>query len=159
MELEIGSILEGKVTGITKFGAFVQLPGGVSGLVHISEIANAYVSDVNDYLKLGDAVKVKIIGINEAGKINLSIKQTLPPPARNDRPPRPASQMGQSAPKPPAPARAAGGRSAAAPTGELHGPSGDASFEDKLKQFMQESDSKMSGSKLYADRRSNRRRK
>jgi S1 RNA binding domain protein len=75
MDLEVGAILEGKVTGITKFGAFVQLPGGVSGLVHISEIANAFVSDVNDYLKLGDAVKVKVIGINEAGKVSLSIKK------------------------------------------------------------------------------------
>ena len=70
MELEIGAIQEGKVTGITKFGAFVLLPGGKSGLVHISEIANAYVNDVNDYLKVGDAVKVKILSVNEAGKIN-----------------------------------------------------------------------------------------
>ena len=67
MELEIGAIQEGKVTGITKFGAFVLLPGGKSGLVHISEIANAYVNDVNDYLKVGDAVKVKILSVNEAG--------------------------------------------------------------------------------------------
>ena len=149
MELEIGSILEGKVTGITKFGAFVQLPGGVSGLVHISEIANAYVSDVNDYLKLGDAVKVKIIGINEAGKINLSIKQTLAAPQKQERAPKPAP-----AAAPRAAASARGGE-----MGELHGPSGDASFEDKLKHFMQESDSKMSGNKLYADRRSNNRRR
>ena len=78
MELEIGAIQEGKVTGITKFGAFVLLPGGKSGLVHISEIANAYVNDVNDYLKVGDAVKVKILSVNEAGKINLSIKQAQP---------------------------------------------------------------------------------
>ena len=59
MELEIGAIQEGKVTGITKFGAFVLLPGGTSGLVHISEIANAYVSDVNDYLKVGDTVDLE----------------------------------------------------------------------------------------------------
>ena len=78
MELEIGAIQEGKVTGITKFGAFVLLPGGKSGLVHISEIANAYVNDVNDYLKVGDAVKVKVLSVNEAGKINLSIKQAQP---------------------------------------------------------------------------------
>ena len=159
MDLEVGTILEGKVTGITKFGAFVQLPGGASGLVHISEIANAYVSDVNDYLKMGDAVKVKVIGINEAGKINLSIKQTLPPPAKTERAPRPA-QVGASAPRPSAPSRTGGARDGSAPYGELHGPSSDTSFEDKLKQFMQESDSKISGSKLYSDRRSgNRRRK
>ena len=158
MELEVGEVLEGKVTGITKFGAFVQMSGGVSGLVHISEIANAYVSDVNDYLKLGDVVKVKVININEAGKINLSIKQTLPPPARAERVNRPA-QSGSSTPRPAAASRN-GGRESSAPSGELHGPSSDASFEDKLKQFMQESDSKISGSRLYADRRGgNRRRK
>ncbi len=157
MDLEVGAILEGKVTGITKFGAFVQLPGGVSGLVHISEIANAFVSDVNDYLKLGDAVKVKVIGINEAGKINLSIKQTLPQPVRAERAPRPA-QSGTGAARPAAPPRKTG-RETSAPSGELHGPSSDASFEDKLKQFMQESDSKISGSKLYADRRSGGRRR
>ena len=159
MDLEVGTILEGKVTGITKFGAFVQLPGGASGLVHISEIANAFVSDVNDYLKMGDAVKVKVISINEAGKINLSIKQTLPPPAKTERAPRPA-QVGASAPRPSAPARTGGARDGSPSYGELHGPSSDASFEDKLKQFMQESDSRISGSKLYSDRRSgNRKRK
>ena len=63
MDLEVGEILEGKVTGITKFGAFVQLPGGVSGLVHISEIANAFVNDVNDYLTMGQTVKVKVLNI------------------------------------------------------------------------------------------------
>ena len=87
MDLEVGEILEGKVTGITKFGAFVQLPGGASGLVHISEIANAFVNDVNDYLSMGQTVKVKIVSINEAGKINLSIKQAQPSaprqPSRN----------------------------------------------------------------------------
>lgn len=90
MELEIGAIQEGKVTGITKFGAFVLLPGGKSGLVHISEIANAYVNDVNDYLKVGDAVKVKILSVNEAGKINLSIKQAQPSAPRPAYTPRPA---------------------------------------------------------------------
>ena len=153
MELEVGAILEGKVTGITKFGAFVQLPGGASGLVHISEIANAFVSDVNDYLKIGDAVKVKVIGINEAGKINLSIKQTLPAPERTERPPR----YVQSAPRTAASPR--GNTYNGMPAMELHGPSSDASFEDKLKHFMQESDSKMSGNKLYADRKNGGRRR
>ena len=74
MELEIGAIQEGKVTGITKFGAFVLLPGGKSGLVHISEIANAYVNDVNDYLKVGDAVKVKYMGLDKKGRMDFSMK-------------------------------------------------------------------------------------
>ena len=158
MDLEVGTILEGKVTGITKFGAFVQLPGGASGLVHISEIANAFVSDVNDYLKMGDAVKVKVISINEAGKINLSIKQTLPPPAKTERAPRPA-QVGASAPRPSAPARTGGARDGSPSYGELHGPSSDASFEDKLKHFMQQSDSKISDSKIYNDRKGGGRRR
>ncbi len=152
MDLEVGAILEGKVTGITKFGAFVQLPGGQSGLVHISEIANAFVNDVNDYLHLNDIVKVKVLSVNEAGKINLSIKQTMPPA------PRPA----QNAPRPAGAPRSAPSSprwNAPPPDGELIGPSGDASFEDKLKHFMQESDSKVSGNKLYADRKSGRRRR
>ncbi|MDR3729544.1 MAG: S1 RNA-binding domain-containing protein, partial [Oscillospiraceae bacterium] len=73
MELEVGSILEGKVTTITKFGAFVALPGGKSGLVHISEIANQFVNDVHDFLQEGQEVKVKVLS-TEGGKINLSIK-------------------------------------------------------------------------------------
>ena len=85
MELEIGAILEGKVTGITKFGAFVSLPGGRSGLVHISEVAYSYVNDVNEFLSVGDSVKVKIISVDENNRINLSIKQTLPPPPRPER--------------------------------------------------------------------------
>ena len=101
MELSVGSVLEGKVTGITKFGAFVTLPEGKSGLVHISEIANAYVNDVNDFLTLGQTVNVKILSITPEGKINLSIKQTLPsaPAAPRRSAPRP---------QPPAPARLPG---------------------------------------------------
>ena len=86
MEFGVGSILEGKVTGITKFGAFVSLPEGKSGLVHISEIAYSYVNDVKDHLKEGQEVKVKVIGIDENGRINLSIKKAMDPP------PRPAGQ-------------------------------------------------------------------
>ena len=86
MEFGVGSVLEGKVTGITKFGAFVSLPEGKSGLVHISEIAYSYVNDVKDHLKEGQEVKVKVIGIDENGRINLSIKKAMDPP------PRPAGQ-------------------------------------------------------------------
>jgi S1 RNA binding domain protein len=80
MSIAVGIILDGVVTGITKFGAFVELPGGKTGLVHISEVADAYVKDVNDYLKDKDKVKVKVISIDEKGKIGLSIKQGQPRP-------------------------------------------------------------------------------
>lgn len=73
--LAVGSIVEGVVTGITKFGAFVELPGGVTGLVHISEVADTYVKDVKDYLKEQDKIKVKVINVDAQGKIGLSIKQ------------------------------------------------------------------------------------
>ena len=85
MEFGVGSILEGKVTGITKFGAFVSLPGGRSGLVHISEIAYSYVNDVKDYLTEGQEVKVKVIGIDDNNRINLSIKKAMDPPPRPPR--------------------------------------------------------------------------
>lgn len=75
MAIAVGSIVEGVVTGITNFGAFVELPDKVTGLVHISEVADAYVKDVRDYLKEQDRVKVKVIHVDEKGKIGLSIKQ------------------------------------------------------------------------------------
>ncbi len=123
MELQVGSIVEGKVSGITKFGAFVTLPEGRSGLVHISEIAYTYVNDVKDHLQEGQEVKVKIIGVDDAGRINLSIKKAQdPPPRQGGRPAAPRS-VGFTGPKRPA-----------EPT----------TFEDKLKQFMASSDSKLS---------------
>jgi S1 RNA binding domain protein len=75
MSLEVGAIVEGVVTGITHFGAFVQLENGETGLVHISEIADTYVRDINEYLKKQDSVRVKILSIDGKGKIGLSIKQ------------------------------------------------------------------------------------
>ncbi|SFF43114.1 S1 RNA binding domain protein [Paenibacillus algorifonticola] len=92
MAIEVGAKLEGKVTGITHFGAFVDLSGGVTGLVHISEIADNYVKDVKDHLKIEDVVKVKVINVDKDGKIGLSIKQAIDrpegqlPPARESRP-------------------------------------------------------------------------
>ncbi len=74
MAIEVGSIVEGRVTGITNFGAFVELADGKTGLVHISEVADAYVKDINDYLKQNEKVQVKVININ-GNKIGLSIKQ------------------------------------------------------------------------------------
>ncbi|MBR5114617.1 MAG: S1 RNA-binding domain-containing protein [Oscillospiraceae bacterium] len=137
MDLVVGSVYDGKVTGITKFGAFVLLPGGRSGLVHISEIAYTYVSDVKDHLQEGQQVKVKLISIDDNGHINLSIKKAMDPPPPVSRPARSAPQ--QSAPK----------------------DSASSSFEDKLKRFMVDSDSKMSDLRQYSDKRSSgsRRRK
>ena len=87
MEFGVGSVVEGKVTGLTKFGAFVSLPEGKSGLVHISEIAYTYVNEVKDHLQEGQEVKVKVIGIDDAGRINLSIKKAQDPPPREARRP------------------------------------------------------------------------
>lgn len=78
MAIAVGTIVEGVVTGITNFGAFVELPDKMTGLVHISEVADAYVKDVRDYLKEQDHVKVKVIHVDEKGKIGLSIKQANP---------------------------------------------------------------------------------
>ncbi len=78
MDLAVGAIVEGKVTGITKFGAFVALPEGKSGMVHISEVASSFVNDIKDFLQEGQQVKVKIINIDQAGRINLSIKKAQP---------------------------------------------------------------------------------
>ena len=92
MSIEIGSKVQGKVTGITNFGAFVELPEGTTGLVHISEVADSYVKDVNDHLKVGDQVEVKVISEKE-GKISLSIKKAIDKPegqtsSYSKRPPR-----------------------------------------------------------------------
>jgi S1 RNA binding domain protein len=88
MAIEVGSKLQGKVTGITHFGAFVELPEGGTGLVHISEIADNYVKDVNDHLKLNDMVLVKVINVDKDGKIGLSIKQAVDKPPAPERPAR-----------------------------------------------------------------------
>lgn len=77
MSLEVGQILEGMVSGITNFGAFIELTGGKTGMVHISEIADAYVKDIHDFLKLQDKVKVKVLSIDDKGKISLSIRRAV----------------------------------------------------------------------------------
>ena len=132
MELAVGSIVTGKVTPITKFGAFIALPGGRSGLVHISEVAPTFVNDVHDFLAEGQEVSVKILAITPEGKINLSVKQTLPKPERPERPTR----------REPAPRRAAQPAPVPAEPAEQ-------TFEDKLKQFMSVSDSKQSELNRY----------
>ena len=85
MGIEVGSVLEGKVTGIKSFGAFVSLPDGKNGLVHISEVSNSFVQDINTVLKEGETVKVKVMSIAEDGKIALSIKRLLPREPREGR--------------------------------------------------------------------------
>ena len=147
MEFGVGSILDGKVTGITKFGAFVSLPEGRSGLVHISEIAYSYVNEVTDHLSEGQEVKVKVIGIDDSNRINLSIKKAT------DAPPRPAGNF-DGGNRPPRPA--GGGRSGGfAPRPVMAKEPAD--FEDRLKQFMQSSDSKISEIRQIEKKGTNRR--
>ena len=143
MQPTVGEILEGKVTGITKFGAFVSLPDGTSGLVHISEIANTFVNDVHDFVSEGQTVKVKIIGVNENGKINLSIKKAMPPeprPEGEQRPQRPYQPRQDRPQRQPF-------------TPKSSAPPAEATFEDKLKQLMQDSDNRITHSRMYADRK------
>ena len=140
MELVKGSVVKGKVTGLAKFGAFVELAPGKSGLVYISEISNTFVRDVADFLTVGQEVQVKIISIDDAGRINLSIKQAAPPPVKPEpvrRAPRHAEPMAQ-------------------PDGDAPV---DADFEDKLKRFMKDSDSKISDMMRHTDRRGSKRRR
>lgn len=85
MQLEVGKIYEGKVTGITKFGAFVELDKNTTGMVHISEVANTFVNEIKDHLQEGQTVKVKLLSLGDDGKISLSIKKALPAPPRKPR--------------------------------------------------------------------------
>lgn len=146
MAIEIGSIQEGKVTGIMNFGAFVSLPGGKSGLVHISEISNTFVKDVHDHLQVGQIVKVKVIDINEQGKINLSIKRVQAEEKKEE--------TRETVPKPPVALR-----SQEPEMGAVAPPSGDLSFEEKLKKFMQASDSKNADKRRNTERKQHARRK
>ena len=119
MQLEVGNVVSGKITGITNFGAFVQLEGGKVGLIHISEIALEYVKDINDHVKVGDEVKVKVVSIAPGGKISLSIKKVLEEERKN-KASRPADvEMLKS-----------------------H-QTEDMSFEEKMNRFKQDSDDKM----------------
>ncbi len=131
MGLEVGSVVEGKVTGITKFGAFVDLQDGKTGMVHISEVAPTYVNDINDFLKEGQSVKVKILSIGDDGKISLSIKKAVPPAKKK-------TPYQQSKPGSGAPARPGNFDWQSSKRSE---PS---SFEDMLSKFKQTSDEKMS---------------
>ncbi len=134
--LEIGAIVEGKVTGLTNFGAFVSLPDGKSGMVHISEVSNSFVKDIKEHLKEGQDVKVKVVNITDEGKISLSIKkaedtprESAPRPKRNDRPRNNNVWQGQSKQQ---------NDSAM-------------SFEDMMARFKQVSDEKMTDLKRSTD--------
>lgn len=124
MQLEVGPIFEGKVTGITKFGAFVELPVGKTGMVHISEVAPTYVKEIRDYVTENQTVRVKVLSISEDGKISLSMKKAIEQPAP------------QSRPRATSPGRPGGfeWQPARAETGN---------FEDMMTKFKQASDEKM----------------
>ncbi len=157
MEPQVGSILEGKVTSIMKFGAFVALEGGGSGLVHISEIANTFVEDVRDYLQTGQTVKVVVLSA-ENGRINLSIKRALPREEhRGSRPPK-GGGAGPSlgAPRSTQKSRQGREKSAVPPPPP---PSGDQAFEDKLKRFLSSSEGKMADLNRGIDGKRGRRRR
>jgi len=145
MELTVGAILEGKVKTITNFGAFVALPENKTGMVHISEVANTYVSDIRQHLSEGQDVKVMVIG-TDGGKINLSIKRLEARPQR-DNTPRSNSRNNQQSRPPRTPAPPPAPKTA------------DQLFEEKLKAFMNESDSKISSCRQYADHRTKSRRR
>ena len=114
--IEVGTIVEGVVTGITNFGAFVLLPNGETGLVHISEVADTYVKDINEYFHKKDKVKVKVLSVND-GKIGLSIRRALLEEEKKEVPRKGASRRNSR------------------PTG-----AGAMSFEDKLAKFLKDSD-------------------
>ena len=174
MELTVGAVLEGKIKTITNFGAFVSLPENKTGMVHISEVANAYVSDIRQHLTEGQDVKVMVIG-TENGKINLSIKRLEPKPVRENTGNFQRREGGNFQ-------RREGGnfqrreggnfqnreggnfqprdnRPQRAPVQPAAPKTADQLFEEKLKAFMTESDSKLSGMRQYADQRGRSRRR
>ena len=133
MAVEVGAIVEGKVTGITKFGAFVELPGGKTGMVHISEVAATYVKEIRDFIQENQTVKVKVLAVTPEGKINLSMKRAVEQAA-------PSGAPRQHAPRPHAPARRFGPGSDIDFSRQNNAPQ---SFEDMMARFTQTSDDKM----------------
>ena len=136
MSLDVGAMVEGEVTGITNFGAFVQLPEGKVGLIHISEVSNVYVKDVHEFLKEHDKVKVKVLSIDARGKIGLSIKQAMPPAPPQPKPQRPQNENRE---------RRGGMRPQNARSMQP------LSFEDKLSKFLKDSDDRMFDLKRKTD--------
>ena len=137
LAIEVGSVVEGVVTGITNFGAFVELPEGKTGLIHISEVADVYVNDVHDFLRERDSVKVKVLTVDDRGKIGLSIK------ALQDKPAVPAQPSAAPA-RPPRPPRDMRRTAAARQIGSP-------SFEDKLSRFLKDSDERLTDLRRKTD--------
>lgn len=135
MSIEVGSKLTGKVTGITHFGAFVELPEGATGLVHISEVADNYVKDINEFLKVGDEVLVKVMNVGDDGKIGLSIRKAQDRPARPESTSRPERSFHSQRPN-----RPHGGNRSSRPSQAR--PS--VSFEDKMSRFLKDSEERIS---------------
>ena len=133
--VSVGNILDGKVVGIMPFGAFVSFGENQSGLVHISEISDEYVKDINDHLKKGDSVKVKVIKIDDNGKISLSIKKAVQQPKQRQKRETSRSETNVR----PADVELFLNRES------------DLSFEDKLSRFKQDSDEKIQTLKKNAD--------
>ena len=154
MDLAVGEIISGKVTGITKFGAFVSLPEGKTGLVHISEVDQSYVSNIRDHLTEGQEVKVKIIAIDEVGRVNLSIKKAQPRAAAEQRPSGRSGGRGGSSGKRYPRALSADGYVPRQPAKDVP-----ISFEEKLKHFMQDSESRMADIRHNRDKKTGARRR
>lgn len=144
MQLEIGKIYTGKVKGITQYGAFVDIDGGGSGMVHISEIANTFVNEIREHLTENQEVKVKVIGINEAGKVSLSIKKALPAPEPQQKPKK---QNDNRKIKP----------NIYEPKKTI--PQSEMSFEDMMSHFKQSSEERICDIKRNTDRKTKARRK
>ncbi len=160
MELTVGAVLEGKVKSITNFGAFIALPDNKTGMVHISEIANAYVSDIRQHLTEGQDVKVMVINLDQNGKINLSIKRLEPKPQNTSRP-NFRREGGEGRPERQERSNFRPGSNqsprAAVPVPPPAPKTKDQQFEDMMKAFMSESDAKLSG--IRADHRAKNRRR
>ena len=137
MSIELNTIVDGKVSGITKFGAFIDINGGGTGMVHISEVSQTYVNDINDFLKVGDTVKAKVISCDK-GKVALSIKQTQPKPGKSQNTQKPKPK--QRKPYKPAPPVTSPG-SYEWQSAQSDSPS---SFEDMMSMFKRTSEDKMS---------------
>ena len=144
MAIEVGMILEGKVSGITKFGAFVDLPDSKTGMVHISEVAPTFINEIGDYVKVGQTVKVKVLALND-GKISLSMKQALP----KEQQKKPQKQNRSRQLYKPAPPVTSPG-SYEWQSSQKSSPS---SFEDMMSKFKQTSEDKMSDLKRGGESR------
>ncbi len=152
MAIEVGVILEGKVSGITKFGAFIDLPDSKTGMVHISEVAPTFISEISDYVKVGQTVKVKVLAVND-GKISLSMKQALPKDQqKRPQKPKPHNSGAHQPYKPAPPVTSPGDYE-----WQSSRKSAPSTFEDMMSRFKQTSEDKMSDLKRGESRGYSRR--